>query len=179
LLNKFKLESDLKRIFDDLSDKSTADRMEEIGEAIASYLGDASVGTYPSGTGSSVQFPGKSLLAPMLKAFAPPASAVSGPMFETALAAAVTAACSVSLGNLNGVPISPGTAIVTEIGLPPVVPVITTGIFTNNKQTSADAAAAIAAAIHQTVSSIIFNLVELVPSPAGPVPTPMPPVKIA
>ncbi len=175
MLNKNALASDLQAVFDDLSDTSQADRLGAIGDAIVAYLGDAVVGMPPAGTMSGVTFPGATAIPSLVSAQGPP-SVASAAIFANAIATAVTAGTAASLGGLDGVPMPPGVQIVTEIGLPPIMPVILLP-FSDN-QSSADAANAIADAIHNSVGTILFNIIELVPTPAGPIPTPMPPAQI-
>jgi len=176
MLNKTNLKSDLQDIFDDLSDKSGADRAKEIGKAIQTYLEDAIVGMPPVGTASGVNFPGAGALPSLIQI--PPPSAAAASLFELTFTSALMTACAASLGNMDGTPISPGTAIVSEIGMPPIIPVILAGAFSTNDQSSEDAAGKIADAIHTSATSILFTVIVLVPSPAGPVPTPIPGIQI-
>jgi len=180
MLNKAQLKSDLQTIFEDVPSEvnedgpSSADQAKAIGDAIVDYLGGANVGT----TFSSVQFPGASAI-PTLITILPPE--ISTPLsLPASIASAVTAGTAASLGGMDGAPIPPGTAIVSEIGLPPIVPVATLimSAFASNDQTAADAAGALADAIHTSVTTILFTIVELVPTPVGPVPTPIPGIPI-
>jgi hypothetical protein len=185
MLSKSKLKNDLQGIFEDMSNIELPDRLAQIGDAIVAYLGDASVGMPPAGTMSGVTFPGAAAIPNLLRANAPAIQAAmdsgiggsaAGAIFIVGLVNSVLAGCSASLGGLDGVPISPGVQIVTEIGMPPIVPVILTPF--PQDQGATDAATSISDAIHQSITSILFNIIELVPSPAGPVPTPMPPAQI-
>lgn len=172
MLNKLNLKNDLQAIFDDLSDKSAADRAKEIGKAIQTYLGDALVGLPPAGTGSGITFPGAAALSSLIQIPSP--SAVAGPLFAATFITALAIACAASIGKMDGAPIPPGTAIVSEIGFPSIVPVILAGAFSTDDQTSEKAAGKIADAIHNSVTTILFTVTQLVPTPAGPAPLPIP-----
>jgi hypothetical protein len=176
MLNKNKLKKEIQDIFDDLSDTDISNRMKDIGNAIVSYLEEAAVGIPPAGTASSVTFPGASAIPSLLQMQAPPASAVSASLFVSAIINAVTIGSVASIGGMDGAPISPGIQIVSEIGMPPIVPVILMPF--PEDQTSSDAAEAIAEAIHQSIGTILFNVIVMVPTPAGPVPTPIPGIQI-
>lgn len=182
MLNKNKLKSDLQAIFDDLSDKSLPDRLGEIADAIVAYLGDASVGLPPSGTGSGVTFPAASAIKGTLKGYAAAienAGPGAGPVFATALMSAIPVGTAASIGGADGAPMAAAgfVQIVSEIGVPPIMPVIY--LPPPGDQTSADAAGAIADAVHNSVTSILFTTVQMLPTPAGPVPTPVPGIKIS
>ena len=146
MLNKASLKNELKKIFDDVPEKgegpSAADKSEDIGKAIQTYLGDAVVGMPPAGTMSGVNFPGAGALPSLIQI--PPPSVAAGPLFEATFTSALAIACAASIGEMGGAPIPPGTAIVSEIGFPSIVPVILAGAFSTDDQTSGDAAGKIA-----------------------------------
>lgn len=145
---------------------------ESIGKAIQSYLDSAVI----SATMSKVSFPlAKTLPKEMI---IPEPGEIAGTSFETNLQTAITKALSTSIGDCSGTPIPPGTKIVSEVGMPPIVPPIFIGKLQTKDQSLDQAAGSIADAIHKSVTSILFTVTVIVSSPAGPVPTPIPGVKI-
>ena len=182
MLDKSTLADSLEVIFldvpaDDQEGKTKEDQASEIAAAISDYLAEAVIGMPPSGTGSSITFPAAAALSASI--IIPDATdATVGTMFETVLTTALLTATSVSLGKADGTPVPPGTQILLEIGGPPIVPPIFNGIFGTDDQTAKDAAIDIADAIHNSVSTILYNGIHMIPSPAGPIPVPMVPMKI-
>jgi len=174
---------------DDYTPPTAGDKGEAIGNAILSYLEDASVGPLPA-TGSSINFLMKDLVVSMMKSLfeATPASPGSGITTANNINAAVMAGCSASMGNADGAPIPPGVAIVQEIGAPPIIPPLL-GLITlwplpipgveQPSKTVEESADDIATAIHSSITTIMFPvIIQTTPTPAGPVPLPYPPIMI-
>lgn len=158
-LDKDGLFDDLADIFENFTDSvSTKEGQMEV--AIDKYLGTAEVAI----TGSSITFTGTSITFPVN-------SATSG-AFEAMLTAAVTLACVAPIGNIDGTPVAPNIAIVTEIGSPPTAPVV----FTMTLESVEESAQRLADAIHMSVSTILFVTTQMPPAPATvaiPLPSPI------
>ena len=156
---------------DEAAKLTESGQIEKVADAVEAYLGDATVLL----TGSSVTFPA---FATFKSSFKPAGTAPTTALaMETALVAAMIGA----LGKIDGIPAPPGTSIVSEIATPPIPGICNIALlaaFTNNEGTLRGQAEAVAGAIHGLVMTIFFIVIQLVPSPAGPVPVPIPAVPI-
>lgn len=157
-LDKEALKEDLKAIFINLTDSvSNKEGLMEV--AIDKYLDTAEVGTL----GSSVTF------VPISISF--PVNSTTLGIFEEMLTTAVALACASPVGNLDGIPVAPLVKITAEVGIPPTASVE----FTMSLESVDDSAQRMADAIHTSVSTIIFNTIQLAPPPANtPTPGPFP-----
>lgn len=170
MLNKNQLKNGIKKVLVEPSTDSTAAIGNELGDEIISYLDGASVGI----TNSSVTFPTKNLIPIILRNSLLSASAGSPANMPNALTSALMSGTVGALGNLDGIPIPPGTTIVSEVGTPfAVSPLpILLAAFQSNDKTVEQISGEISSAVHSAIKSITFITIEMVPSPAGPVPTP-------
>lgn len=173
MLNKRRLKQGLMNVLGDTSSQSIARQVERIGEECVSFLND---GTVP-GTHSSVTFPGLSAMPQTMKGLTPPAGKTfqTGALLANALSQGFLVGTLGATGQMNGAPIPPGTAIVSEVGAPiatPPLPALTRA-FQSSDQTVEAVAESIASAVYLSAQSLLFTIIELVPSPGGPIPTPI------
>ena len=162
-LDKAALKDALQSIFENIPQEGEGPSPSDQANAIAGAIDDYLEGAAVSLTGSSVTFAPVSITVP-----AP--SDTAGIEFEANMTLSMTAATSTCTGNIDGLPVTPAIAIVSEVGVLGS-PAVFTGIFNGvTDQTAADAADAIATAIHSSVTTTTFTVSQAFTPPA---PTPV------
>jgi len=147
--------------------RTAEQQVQRIADAIEAYLADAKV----SLTGSGVSFPS---WGDFIDSFSFTGTATGT---AAALMGALLTGMAPFTGDIDGLPVAPGTTIVSEVMDPlsfvPTTEVVAfSNIFTNTDGTVAQKAEQLASVIHGFVSGFKFTVTQMVPG-TPPVPTPI------
>ena len=184
-LDSGQLASDLQAVFEDISEKTVADKAADLWSAIQSYIEGAAVASpiTPGAAASAgtLTFPGM-VAAETAFTLAMPGSVSTDPFApppDPALSFIGVAVLTAMTGivvpptSINPVLVVPGGVSATLIApTPPVAPFLYVPLAADSEPTAADAAQALADAIHTQASSATFIVTIAMPPPAVPIPTP-------